>query len=112
MPNAKESEFQAAVIQLAELNGWLVYHAANTKGQLRGQTAAGFPDLVLVKGKKIMFRELKIGRNTATTQQLFWQAHLKSGGHDVAIWHPDYWDAIEATLMAGRPERLRPLEGS
>ena len=40
-----ESELQSAVIELAELTGWLVFHSANVKCQLRSHTAVGFPDL-------------------------------------------------------------------
>ena len=42
----KESDFQRAVIEMARLHGWLVYHTHDSR-----RSAPGFPDLVLVQGR-------------------------------------------------------------
>ena len=44
-----EANFQAAVIEVAELHQWRIYHVAKVKGQLRSETSKGFPDLVLAR---------------------------------------------------------------
>ena len=54
----KEKDFQKTVIELAELQGWRVYHVANVRKQLRSKTGEGFPDLVLAR-ERCLFRELK-----------------------------------------------------
>jgi hypothetical protein len=58
-----ESEFQRQVVQLAENNGWdwmhigrVGKHAANGA---KGTLGTGWPDLVLVRGHRLIFAELK-----------------------------------------------------
>ena len=75
----KESAFQKTVIEMAEWWGWRVYHVAKVKGQLRSTTGEGFPDLVLVRGDTLLFRELKVGKNYATEEQVEWLAALCEG---------------------------------
>ena len=54
-----EGELQAAVIQFAELHRWRLYHVAKVKKQLRSHTSEGFPDLVMLRGKRQVAAELK-----------------------------------------------------
>ena len=59
--NETEDGLQQAVIELAELSGWRVYHVKNVKGQLRNKTSVGFPDLVLAhEHLGVVFAEIKI----------------------------------------------------
>ena len=39
-----EKKFQAAVLQIANMYGWLAYHTHDSR-----RSAPGFPDLVLVR---------------------------------------------------------------
>ena len=41
-----EAQFQEAVVQLARLTGWLVYHTFDSR-----RSQAGYPDLTLLKGR-------------------------------------------------------------
>ena len=94
----QESDFQKPVIGLAEWNGWRVYHVANVKGQLRSATGEGFPDLVLARGTRLLFRELKVGKKKPTAKQRIWGALLLAAGQDWKVWHPKDWPEIENTL--------------
>ena len=96
----QESDFQKPIIGMAELLGWSVYHVAKVKGQLRSKTSAGFPDLVLVRGKTLLFRELKVGKNKPTDKQLNWLAALQQAGQDAKVWRPEDWPEIEGTLRS------------
>lgn len=99
-----EAEFQSAVIQLAQVTGWRVAHfraAQNSRGDWRTPVAAdgtGFPDLVLVRGHKLLFRELKTVKGRLTIEQLAWGEALKAAGANWGVWRPSDWDLIESAL--------------
>src|SRR5690606_4527127 len=64
-PKVTESAFQRQVLALAKMLGWRTAHfrpAMNQRGDWRTPVAGdgkGWPDLVLVKGERVLFRELK-----------------------------------------------------
>ncbi len=104
----KEAEFQAAVMELAQVCGWLRAHfrpAQNLRGQWRTAVAGdgkGFPDLVLVHPDRgVVFAELKSERGRTTPEQDRWLEVLAEAGARVHLWRPDDWDDIEA-LLTGR----------
>lgn len=90
-----EKDFQQQIIDLARLNGYLVYHTWNSR-----HSAAGFPDLVLchpVTGK-LIFAEIKTEGNFASSSQLDWLRALASSGQRVFVWRPGDWDNIVEVL--------------
>lgn len=107
-----EAQFQRQVIQLAQLCGWRVAHfrpAKNARGEWRTPVAAdgaGFPDLVLVRGLKFLFRELKTERGQLTPQQVMWGEELRLAGADWAVWRPSDWPVIEQALKRRGAEGL------
>lgn len=92
-----EADFTRQVIALAELFGWLAYHPLplrTAKGWATGtQGSAGFPDIALAKGGRVILAELKVGKNKPTVAQRRWIA--ASGAY---LWTPDSWPEIEAIL--------------
>ena len=87
-----EDQLKTAIIQLAELNGWMVYSIRRSdQARVQGHTGKGFPDLVLVRGGRILYRELKTERGKETDAQLAWLNALCEAGADVAIWRPARW---------------------
>ena len=92
-----EAQFQETLVEYAELWGWLVWHDNDSR-----RNDAGFPDLVMVKGGKIIFAELKRQkRYKISTKQLEWiEALSKASGPNVmaAIWFPSDRDYAEAVL--------------
>jgi hypothetical protein len=66
------------------------------------RSEAGFPDLVLVRDGRLLFRELKTATGTLSEAQRRWIAALELAGADVRVWRPGDWDEIEATLHAPR----------
>lgn len=99
-----EAQFGAAVVEMARLLGWRVAHfrPARTLAGWRTPVAAdgtGFPDLVLVRGDRLVFAELKAARGRPTDEQSAWLAALAGVERvDVALWRPADWDAIERAL--------------
>ena len=88
-----EKQLQAAVLQLAQVLGYLSYH---THCSIRSQP--GFPDLVMVRNRRVLWRELKSARGKPTPAQRDWLDRLAQAGQDVGIWTPDDW-------TSGRIER-------
>ena len=93
LASISEKQFQAQVVELAQLFGWLVYHTYDSR-----RSAHGFPDLVLVRGERVLFVELKRQDGKATPKQRVWLEALKAAGQEVYLWRPSDWDALEAVL--------------
>ena len=109
----READFQAGIIQLAELLGWRVYHVARVTGHLRAYTSRGYPDLTLCRPPRLIFAEIKMDRHTSkpTAEQDIWLAALREVADsatnrartgppiiDVCVWRPQDWPEIEETL--------------
>ena len=91
-----EAQFQEAVVQLAQLTGWLVYHTFDSR-----RSQAGYPDLTLVKGRRLVFAELKSQAGRVSAEQQQWLGALREANPaSVFVWRPQDWDAIE-TLLKG-----------
>ena len=88
-----EKEFMQAVIDLAKRNGWLVYHAHDSR-----KSTAGFPDLVLVRGAILIFAELKVNKNRPDANQQAWLDAISETPARSFIWRPEYWLKIEEIL--------------
>lgn len=106
-----ERAFQHRVIRLAQLHGWRVAHF-RTAHILRangstyhatpvGANGKGFPDLVLVKDKTLMFVELKRRGEHLTPEQHAWRVDLLAAGMIAQVWRPEDWTEIEKTLAGG-----------
>ncbi len=92
-----EAGFTKTVLQFAKLHGWKVHHgrpALTAKGwRTPVMGDVGFPDIVLARAGRVLFAELKVGKNKPTHEQALWLAAC--GG---VVWRPEMWDTISATL--------------
>ncbi len=97
-----EDDFQKIVIDMAHLYGWIVAHfrparvIRGGKGTWETPVAAdgkGFPDLVLAKAGRVLFRELQTDKGKASDEQRKW---LKATGGKV--WRPKHLDLIKEIL--------------
>ena len=92
-----EADFQEALVEYAEMWGWLVWHDNDSRSN-----DAGFPDMVMVKGGKLIFAELKRQkRYTIKPKQLEWieALGLAAGPNVMAtFWFPSDRDYAEAIL--------------
>lgn len=103
-----ERDFQKQVIDLAKTFGWKVAHfrtAQSQKGHWLTPVQAdgkGFPDLVMVKGRRLIFAELKSQRGQLSAEQGDWLSKLAllewgtidEPGIHVRVWRPDDWTDI------------------
>lgn len=94
-----EKGFASGVIQLARMSGHLCYHTYDSR-----RSAAGFPDLVIVKaGKPAIFAELKTQTGTRTPAQIEWGDELlATPGSEYKLWRPASWPEIQEALMRSR----------
>lgn len=101
-----EAEFQAAVIQAAQANGWMVAHFRGVKVDTadgpRHMTpvaadGVGFPDLVLVRDRLVV-AELKTDRGQMSGEQAVWLSRLRKAGVEAYLWRPTHWPDIETVL--------------
>ncbi len=81
------------VVQLARLYGRLAYHTHDSR-----RSAAGFPDLTLVRGRRLLFAELKREAGRTTAEQDGWREALREAGQEAYLWRPSDWPSIETAL--------------
>jgi hypothetical protein len=98
-----EAQFTDQVLDLALLFRWRRFHvrpARTGKGwrtPVQGD-GVGWPDLVLIKGDRIVAAELKVGKRKPTAEQLEWLAAFAAAGAETYVWRPDDWDEIRTVL--------------
>lgn len=88
-----ERDFQRRVIALAKLQGWKVYHTHDSR-----RSEPGFPDLVLARGERVLFAELKNIGGKATPEQLKWLCALHEARTSAFLWWPSDWGIVEREL--------------
>jgi hypothetical protein len=103
-----EKEFQQQVIDFAHLHGWKVAWFRPVRVQRAdgsvyyetpvGADGKGWPDLILVKGVKIVAAELKVGKNTTSPEQDRWLAVLATCCIPAFVWTPSTWEEISECL--------------
>lgn len=107
-----ESGFTTAVIECAQMHGFLVHHdrPARIKGhdgedtwRTAIQGDKGFPDILAIGHGRLVVAELKVGRNATSAAQdaWLWQfGKLASLAWHVEchLWRPENWDEIEETF--------------
>lgn len=114
-PALTEAEFQTQVIDLAKRLGWMVnhtYRGRTAKGAWRtNATAAGFPDLTLLRPStgQLVFLELKRRGGKPTPAQVEWVAGLQAvPGVEAYIAGPDEWDELTDLLARPNPPVPNP----
>ena len=89
-----EAAFQRVVIDLATWRGWKTYHVHDSR-----RSAAGWPDLILVRADRLLAVELKSQRGRVSTSQAAWLDALGLvPGIQAFIWRPTHWPEIQAAL--------------
>ena len=106
-----EADFQQAVKELAELNGWKYVHFHDSRRGVpdgRGghklvgdKDARGWPDVVLIR-ERALFRELKADGKQLTQSQADMIKRMTLAGLDADVWRPADWDKIAEILGASR----------
>jgi len=96
-PYILEKDFQDTVVEYAHLCGWMTYHTHDSR-----RSDAGFPDLTMVRGTRLIFAELKSQKGTIRPAQEAWLQRLQGvPAVEVYLWRPTDWDDIEKILLGG-----------
>ena len=89
-----ERDFQNRVIDLARLCGWSVYSIPDS----RRVTLAGYPDLTMWRGSRLIFAELKREKGKLSPAQIAVLDQLRELPVEVYVWRPSDWNEIRETL--------------
>lgn len=88
-----ERIFQRQVLELAALRGWWIKFEPDSR-----KTQAGWPDLVLLRPPRLLYRELKRDDGRLRPEQHIILAALQDCGQDARVWRPSMWSEIEGEL--------------
>jgi predicted carbohydrate-binding protein with CBM5 and CBM33 domain len=93
-PLITEKQWREAVVRFAEWHGWKVYWTWSSV-----HSPKGFPDLVLVRGERLIFAELKTEQGVLRGPQEQWcQALMAVPCTEYFIWRPSDEDLVWALL--------------
>ena len=99
-----EREFTDELLKWAKAYGWRRFHARTSGRMSNGraiptvQGESGFPDLVLVRPPRLIFAELKVGKNRLSDAQVAWWSDLVATSTEVYEWRPADWSRILVVL--------------
>ena len=104
-----ETELLDAVVELARLFRWQLHHCRPGR-TARGwatpiQGDAGFPDVVAVRGRRLVVAELKSARGKVTEQQEKWLERFAAAGAETYCWRPGDLERIAQVLSRAHPDR-------
>lgn len=89
-----EAQWQERVVDLATWRGWRTFHVYDSR-----RSTAGWPDLILCRGDRMLAWELKRDTGRATRQQLEWLAALSLiPGVDARVVRPADWPLVQELL--------------
>ena len=91
-----ERQFMEQVKELAALCQMRWYHTHDSR-----RSDPGFPDVVMVRGERLIFAELKAEKGRVSAAQTFWLDALRATGAEVYVWRPSDWETIVVTLALG-----------
>lgn len=87
-----EEQLEAKVKDMARKHGLVPFD----QGDARRQKVRGWPDLVIIGGRDILYRELKTERGLITLEQRRVGSLLAKGGGNWSTWRPH--DLIDGTI--------------
>lgn len=95
LPKISEKAFQNKILAMCNWMGLRAYHVYDSR-----QSAPGFPDLVIVGPKGVIFAELKSATGKLSNHQRDWLRDLHTAGQKTFVWRPADWPTIERELRS------------
>lgn len=103
-----ETELLQVVLETAALFGWRTLHLRPARTAAGWRTAvsgdgAGFPDVLAVRGNRIIAAELKSHRGQLSAEQQVWLDALSTVA-ETYVWRPEQWtDGTIEAVLRGAP---------
>ena len=95
-----ESQFQGAVIEMAEMLNWMAYHVYDSR-----RSVPGFPDIVAVhRTHGVLWLELKTMKGRVRPEQKRWIDALRAVGERAFIVRPDQMEFLESMFRGEEPK--------
>jgi hypothetical protein len=91
-----EKAFMEQIRQEARMAGWLTYHTHNSQ-----RSEPGWPDLALIKERRLVFIETKKQTGKVTAEQQRWIDELNTvdGAVEAYVFRPSDWEQIHEVLL-------------
>ena len=87
-----EAEFQRVVVAFAELQGWDWMHVGRVgkyaPNGAKGTLGKGWPDLLLVRGRRIIFAELKAQKADPLPESQKRVLNVLAAAAECYVWRP------------------------
>lgn len=96
-----EAEFRASVVHLATEAGWHIAYFGHQRGGSYAYDGEGFPPLVLVGHRGVIFATVKTQHVGLTPAEEEWAGRLCTAGASWYLWRPSDYPAIEGVLTTG-----------
>lgn len=88
-----EKDWQAQVVELAQLYRWRVYHTYDSR-----RSHEGWPDLILARPPELLAVELKTDTGRLRPAQREWLDTLTACHVEIAVWRPRDFEAVHSRL--------------
>lgn len=104
-----EATFCALVLQACRDFGWTAAHfrpALTAKGwrtAVQGD-GKGWPDIIAVKGDRLLAAELKSAKGKLTPEQEDWLGRLGEAGVEIYLWRPTDLAEVLSVLSGGQAQ--------
>ena len=90
-----EDELLTAILDAAMWRQWRTHHIRRSDRAIQ-QGHAGFPDIIAVRGARLVVAELKSARGRVEEAQTAWLDTFRRTGAECFVWRPaDLDDALE-----------------
>ena len=102
----REDDLLAAILDAARLLGIRSAHfrpAQTKRGAWVTPVAGdgkGWPDLILL-GRRLLIREVKVGRNKVSAEQDAWITALTDAGQNAGVWRETDWPEVVMGELRG-----------
>lgn len=89
-----EAQWQQRITDFCDVLRLMWYHVPDSR-----RSNAGFPDLVIVGPRGMLYAELKAQNGRVTKDQHRWLDGLENAGAEVHVWRPSQWREVERRLL-------------
>jgi Holliday junction resolvase len=90
----RERHLQAGLEEHLRVTGWRYYHTHDSS-----RSVAGFPDIVALRGSRILVAEIKGPKTRVTGEQRAWLAAFETAGVPAYLWRlPGDWAQVGEVL--------------